>query len=550
MCDGINGVCSSRPIDYEVDKPFTDAQTNRMLRDIFNGKTTPDSLPVDTYNTTGELLTRGAIEGIKDEQLLGLGYMPDQSFIDALQDNAYKFAGAKTLDEVLLLSNELTDENGNARSWSEFKNATADITENHRVHWLRAEYNNAMSSAQMASKWDDLVNDDDFPYLKYITANDGRVRNDHARLDGTILPKESPFWSNYYPPNGWNCRCTVVKMSDLFDDEVTPNSQIPVIDQPDEFNVNVGTHRILFSPEHPYFVAAERHQKALDVLPKPGNVGGAKRVDVEKEFKEPKIEKIDGFVGGFGRGNLKGTHALMQKDFESKTGIEVPDILFEQLPRANRQLHYSDEEFNALPKDDRGAHYSPFRNRVTVDPRSKRFKRSTRFAQQVTAHELGHAHHFQNEIITYNKVDDRIKTKFVNTFKQEIESKYKNEGAKRWRYKAFDNDLNELSSKYWNAAIEEKDPKKKKELWQKFEDVSSLSDTLMGVTRGQHGKGHLKSYMNDGNTPYMEIYAHLFENYFVGNPIFKELMPKSYEFGQNYIKEILFENDESNRYRL
>ena len=294
MCKNeIKHICSQSPIDFDVDRVFTDRQTQQLLRDIFNGKVDPDTLPVDTYNSTGEILTRGAVEGIKNEQLLGLGFMPDQQFMNDLQDNAYKFAGAKTLDEVIALSDALIDpETKNPRTWSQFKEVAHQITENHRVHWLRAEYNNAMSSAQMASKWDDLVGDDDFPYLKYITAGDGRVRNHHARLDGTILPKEHTFWSQFYPPNGWNCRCTVVKLSDLYDDELTPQSKIPRIDQPDEFNINVGTHRVLFSPEHDYFTVAGRHQKALDVLPKPGTVGGAPRVNVKKEFKEPEPAKV------------------------------------------------------------------------------------------------------------------------------------------------------------------------------------------------------------------------------------------------------------------
>ena len=70
-------------------------------------------------------------------------------------------------------------------------------------------------------------------------------------------------------------------MSDLFDEEVTPNSQIPVIDQPDEFNINVGKQRVLFSPEHPYFAVAGRYTKALEAFPKPGTVGGAERVEVK-----------------------------------------------------------------------------------------------------------------------------------------------------------------------------------------------------------------------------------------------------------------------------
>ncbi len=31
-------------------------------------------------------------------------------------------------------------------------------------------------------------------------------------IQGTTLPPSDPFWDKYYPPLGWNCRCTVVQV--------------------------------------------------------------------------------------------------------------------------------------------------------------------------------------------------------------------------------------------------------------------------------------------------------------------------------------------------
>lgn len=45
---------------------------------------------------------------------------------------------------------------------------------------------------------------------RYVTVGDDRVREEHAALDGTTLPKDDPFWDTYWPPNGWNCRCQAV----------------------------------------------------------------------------------------------------------------------------------------------------------------------------------------------------------------------------------------------------------------------------------------------------------------------------------------------------
>ncbi|MCS2679780.1 hypothetical protein NXV81_04420 [Bacteroides ovatus] len=29
---------------------------------------------------------------------------------------------------------------------------------------------------------------------------------------GITLPASDPFWAEFYPPNGWGCRCSVVQV--------------------------------------------------------------------------------------------------------------------------------------------------------------------------------------------------------------------------------------------------------------------------------------------------------------------------------------------------
>jgi len=51
-------------------------------------------------------------------------------------------------------------------------------------------------------------------YLRYETQGDGKVRPEHAALDGVILPKSDPFWQTHYPPWDWGCRCIAIEMED------------------------------------------------------------------------------------------------------------------------------------------------------------------------------------------------------------------------------------------------------------------------------------------------------------------------------------------------
>lgn len=63
-----------------------------------------------------------------------------------------------------------------------------------------------------AGRWQDDQDPDIQDILwgyEYVTVGDDRVRPTHAALDGMKLPKGDPFWQTFWPPNGWNCRCTV-----------------------------------------------------------------------------------------------------------------------------------------------------------------------------------------------------------------------------------------------------------------------------------------------------------------------------------------------------
>jgi SPP1 gp7 family putative phage head morphogenesis protein len=47
---------------------------------------------------------------------------------------------------------------------------------------------------------------------EYATVGDDRVRPEHQALDRVSLPKEDPFWTTAWTPNGWACRCVVLEV--------------------------------------------------------------------------------------------------------------------------------------------------------------------------------------------------------------------------------------------------------------------------------------------------------------------------------------------------
>lgn len=52
-----------------------------------------------------------------------------------------------------------------------------------------------------------------FPFWRYVTAGDANVRQSHAALNGLVLPADSPFWRDHFPPWDWGCRCDVVGLA-------------------------------------------------------------------------------------------------------------------------------------------------------------------------------------------------------------------------------------------------------------------------------------------------------------------------------------------------
>ena len=129
-----------------------------------------------------------------------------------LQRSDYIFSGMKTFHELNEAFPSLLDENGNRKSFEQFLNDVQSIDSTYNANYLRAEYNFVQASAQMAAKWESFMQDGDRYNLQYRTAGDDKVRPEHAALDRVTLPITDPFWEEYYPPNGWNCRCTVVQV--------------------------------------------------------------------------------------------------------------------------------------------------------------------------------------------------------------------------------------------------------------------------------------------------------------------------------------------------
>ena len=119
-----------------------------------------------------------------------------------LDNSAFLFSGFKTAQELKEASLLLREKDGTVKGFSRFLTDIRRIDANYNVRYLEAEYNFAVSSAQMAASWAEVSQDGDRYDLQYRTAGDDHVREEHRALNGVTLPPSNDFWRYYYPPNG------------------------------------------------------------------------------------------------------------------------------------------------------------------------------------------------------------------------------------------------------------------------------------------------------------------------------------------------------------
>lgn len=79
---------------------------------------------------------------------------------------------------------------------------------------LETIFRTNMQSAYAAGAWQEIEAQADIaPFLMYDAVDDFRTRATHRAWDRTILPVTDDWWSSHYPPNGYNCRCGVIQLS-------------------------------------------------------------------------------------------------------------------------------------------------------------------------------------------------------------------------------------------------------------------------------------------------------------------------------------------------
>lgn len=248
---------------------FSDFFTNKMLvkylNEIFGFVHNGFRPSLDLYIATADYLDEGLWAGF-GQSLFDMDVdSVDKELLRDLRDNLHVFSAFKSHHSAQLLSELIWDDKGEKRNFTDFRaDAMKMFNITHDTH-LKTEFRTSVANGRSANQWREITRDESiFPYLKYSTIGDERVRDDHDELDGITRKTNDSFWAKHFPPNGFNCRCDVEKMTGLETDFKTTDKRklksLPEI--PKLFQMNAGVDRVIFSPKHPYFTVADRYKVA------------------------------------------------------------------------------------------------------------------------------------------------------------------------------------------------------------------------------------------------------------------------------------------------
>ena len=186
----------------------TDFDEDAFLKRIASGECTYFDPELFTY--TSSVIRQGLASGFIKKNFASLGveygFEPD-ALKTAMEVNIFQFSAAKNLVEVQKL-NELFR---SSKGYDDFYTKAKSVTTIFNKTWLQTEFDTADLTAESSAAYHRLASQTDiFPYWEYRTVGDDRVRPEHSKLRGLILPANDPRWNSIYPPNGWKCRCYIV----------------------------------------------------------------------------------------------------------------------------------------------------------------------------------------------------------------------------------------------------------------------------------------------------------------------------------------------------
>jgi SPP1 gp7 family putative phage head morphogenesis protein len=220
----------------------------------------------------------------------------------------------------------------------------------------------------------------DFPYYMYDAVNDSRTRPAHSAMDGFVAKADDPIWGDWNPPNGYQCRCRRIALTNKQGERfhkidqarmaknpvLWRDRQSAVIDGPDKgWNYNIGVD--LFKGIN---AAIEEQKTLIDLL----------------KIPQEKIPTVNYPWTGIG---LKS--AIDWHDHSFAESSKAMKKVAAQYHSKLRAVKNDDLKFDGTPES---THYRD--SDVSINMPTSHNKKTTG-GQGVWRHEYGHFYDFQLE---------------------------------------------------------------------------------------------------------------------------------------------------------
>ena len=200
------------------------------------------------------------------------GNLPPQ-----LKQRAFTVAGIEQMDMLRKLRDTIAKLPAGA-NWDEVKrDLAADLSDyvggDAKAAKARAEHLLRVQGFQayaVARHQQQMATAKSFPYWKYETVGDNRVRPGHAALDGKVLRADDPWWNTHYPPWDWGCRCIVI-----------------ALDEDDAREIGISEHNDMPMPERSGTYSFDPTNVALDIEKFHADQRFSKPGSWERDFVEP-----------------------------------------------------------------------------------------------------------------------------------------------------------------------------------------------------------------------------------------------------------------------
>jgi SPP1 gp7 family putative phage head morphogenesis protein len=152
------------------------------------------------------------------DELLAL--TPDEYYAleQAARVKAFTVADIAVRDLIEDIHGAITTAIADGETLADFRDRLDDIFQSRGwdtppefIPWrVETIFRTNIQTAYQAGRYKQMKDQQDrFPYWEYDAVMDSRTRPTHAAMDGKIFRADHPFWDTWYPPNGFNCRCTV-----------------------------------------------------------------------------------------------------------------------------------------------------------------------------------------------------------------------------------------------------------------------------------------------------------------------------------------------------